>query len=256
MKPQVILITGASSGIGAALAIAYADASSLLVLLGRNKARLQEVKQECEKKGAKVITAIINVNDADAMKDFMEKMDHQHPIDLVIANAGISGGTGGLGEGIAQVNQILDINVRGVLNTIWPLIPRMQQRQSGQIALMASLAGFRGFPGAPAYCASKAYVKVYGEALRGDLAKFGIKINVICPGYVKSRMTEVNDFPMPFLMPAEKAAKIIVHALQKNRPRIAFPWPTYICAWILGFLPPALTDRLLGSLPQKTGDLP
>ena len=129
---------------------------------------------------------------------------------------GISGGTGGAGgdpsagpmqgESPAQARQIFDVNLGGVLNTLEPVLPAMLQRGRGQVAIISSLAAFRGWPGAPAYSASKGAVRFYGEALRGALHSSGVEINVVCPGFVVSRMTDVNQFPMPFLMSAEKAA--------------------------------------------------
>ncbi|MEX0759570.1 MAG: SDR family NAD(P)-dependent oxidoreductase, partial [Tistlia sp.] len=121
----------------------------------------------------------------------------------------------------------------------------------GQPGLVSSVAGYRGFPGAPAYCASKAFVKVWGEALRGQLQRDGIGVSTICPGYVATPMTAVNRFPMPFLMSPEKAARIIRRGLARDRARIAFPWPTAFGAWLAGTLPPAWTDPLLSRLPAK-----
>jgi len=121
----------------------------------------------------------------------------------------------------------------------------MKQRGRGQIAIVSSLAGFRGMPSAPAYSASKAAVKVYGEALRGELHEDGIGVTVVCPGFVKSRITDRNEFHMPFLMEADDAARIILRGLERNRARICFPWPMHAAAWLLGALPPAWTDSLL-----------
>jgi len=116
---------------------------------------------------------------------------------------------------------------------------------------MSSLAGFRGFPGAPAYGASKAAVRVWGESLRGHLAGDGIGVTVICPGYVKTPMTDVNDFPMPLLMDTDRAARIIRRGLARNKARIAFPWRLYALVRLIAALPPALTDPLLRWLPAK-----
>lgn len=246
-----ILITGASSGLGEALARAAAGPGRFLWLTGRNDIRLNAVAQECRDRGAEVQTAVLDVSDQGAMASFIAQADELQPLDLVIANAGISGGTGGGGESDDQAREIFDINMTGVLNTIHPAIERMRPRRHGQIAVMSSLAALRGFPGAPAYSASKAAVKVYAEALRGALAGEGIGVTAICPGFVKSRMTAVNDFPMPFLMEADRAAEIILRGLRKNKTVIGFPWPMYWMVSFLSILPPALTVRLLSRLPAK-----
>lgn len=246
-----ILITGASSGIGAALAEAYAAPGVRLALCGRNEARLTMVAGLCRSAGASVTTATLDVRDAAAMASWIEALEQEAPLDLVIANAGISGGTGSGGEDRSQTEEIFAVNLDGVVNVVQPAVEAMRRRGRGQIAIMSSLAAFRGFPGAPAYCASKAAVRVWGEALRNDLARDGVGVSVICPGFVRSRMTAVNDFPMPFLMDAEKAAPIIRRGLARNRARIAFPWQMYAQVWLLAALPTALSDFLLRRMPAK-----
>ncbi len=252
-QPKSILITGGSSGIGEALALHYAKAGVFLALSGRDGARLEHVALACRARGADVETVVLSVTDEPGMDGWITRIDEMRPLDLVIANAGISGGTGGVlnGEPIAQARAIFDVNLIGVLNTIGPVLPRMIARKAGQIALIASLAAYRGFPGAPAYSASKGAVRFYGEALRGALRATGVKINVVCPGFVKSRMTDVNDFPMPFLMSAEKAADIIAKGLAADRGRIAFPLPTQVGAWLLSVLSDTVAQRLLSRLPAK-----
>lgn len=252
-NPKSILITGASSGIGEALALHYAQPGIFLALSGRNEERLRDVAQRCQTKGAIVNPVSIDVSDRAAMQAWMTAVDENHALDLVIANAGISGGTGGVmnGEPIHQARRILAINITGVLNTIEPVLPRMMSRRRGQIALVSSMAGFRGFPSAPAYSASKGMVRFYGEALRGSLREAGVEVNVIMPGFVKSRMTDANDFHMPFLMEADKAATIISRGLARNHGRIAFPLPTYVGAWFISILPDIIAQKILGKLPAK-----
>lgn len=249
--PRIVLITGASSGIGAALAVDYAAPGRTLLLTGRSRDRLDAVAAQVGDRGAAVEIAVLDVVERQALADWLTVMDGRHGIDLAIANAGISGGTSGAGESEAQARRILAVNVDGVLNTVHPLIGPMCRRGRGQLALMSSLASFRGYAGAPAYCASKAAVRVYGEGLRTVLREHGVAVNVICPGFVRSAMTAGNAFPMPFLMTAERAARLIRRRLARNRARIAFPWPTYAAAWLGGVLPPGLTDPVIARLPRK-----
>ncbi len=253
MIKKSILITGGSSGIGEALAVAYAGSSVFLALCGRNEQRLEEVAQKCRAKGAQVETKVLSVTDDAGMEAWISSIDTRFPLHLVIANAGISGGTGGDAglEPMHQAREIFDVNIMGVVNTLSPVIPAMIERQSGQIVIISSLAGFRGFPGAPAYSASKGAVRFYGEALRGALSPKGIKVNVVCPGFVKSRMTDVNEFPMPLLMETEKAARLIIRGIEYNIGRIAFPWPTHAICWILSVLPDCLAQKILQKLPPK-----
>lgn len=253
IKFRHIIITGASSGIGEALAYVYALPGVRLSLSGRDKKRLDSVAEACREKGSAVDTALIDVSDQKAMEEWLVRTDDEIPVDLVIANAGISAGTGGsmTGEDQVQVRQLFDVNLTGVLNTILPLLPRMIERSRGHIALMSSLAAFRGWPGAPAYCSSKAAVKVYGEGLRGSLAKTGVNVSVICPGFVESRMTDANDFAMPLIMDANRAARIISKNIAKNRGRIAFPLIPHFFAWFFGMLPDGLAQKILAKTPAK-----
>lgn len=249
--PKSILITGGSSGIGEALALDYAAPGVFLALTGRNRERLEAVAGRCRARGAVVAARVVDTRDATVLAAWLADVDRDHPLDLAIANAGISAGTGSFGESDRQARDIFAVNVDGVVNTVLAAASLMRPRRRGQIALMSSLAGFRGFPGAPAYCASKAAVRVWGEALRGALAREGIAVSVICPGYVKSPMTERNDFPMPFLIGAGRAAGVIRRGLAANRARIVFPRRLFAAVWLLALLPPAWTDPLLGRLPTK-----
>jgi short-subunit dehydrogenase len=221
------------------------------VLTGRNGERLAQVAETCRTQGAEIALETLDVTAAAPLAAWIARQYDAQPLDLVIANAGISAGTGRHGESDEQARRIFQVNLDGVVNTVQPALARMRPRRRGQIALMSSLASFRGFPGAPAYCASKAAVRIWGEALRGELRREGIGVSVICPGFIESPMTAVNDFPMPCLMPAGKAAAIIRRGLARERARIAFPFPTYFAAWLLGVLPPRATDRLLARLPSK-----
>ncbi len=250
-NPKNILITGAGSGIGRALATTYSSLGVNLFLCGRNSERLQETKTFCEALGAKVFLEILDVTQEEKTKNWIEKIEENFALDLVIANAGISAGTAGGSESFAQIKKIFSTNLDGVLNVIHPAIEKMKFRKKGQIALISSLAGLRGLPSSPAYSGSKAAVRVYGEGLRGNLAPFGIEVNVICPGYIKTPMTDVNDFPMPFLMKVDKCAEIVKRDLAKNKSRISFPFPLYFVVWLSALLSTKITDPIFAKLPGK-----
>ncbi len=250
-EPNTIFITGASSGIGAALAESYAGSGKTLFLVGRNKTRLDYIAIKCKKLGADVHKIILEVKDPVACKLAIEQANEESQLDLVIANAGISGGTGPSSETDAQVREIMDININGVLNTVLPSIDIMKANAGGQIAIMSSLASFKGLPSAPAYCASKAAVRTWGEGLRGDLKKYNIKVTVITPGFVKSGITAVNKFPMPFLMEGYKAASIIKKGLKQNKARVSFPKPMYMAVLFFSSLPLFLSEFVSDRLPKK-----
>jgi NADP-dependent 3-hydroxy acid dehydrogenase YdfG len=253
-QPRSILITGASSGIGAALALGYAQSGVSLFLGGRHAKRLTQIAQACKARGATVEERMVEVTDCSKMAAWIAEADAAVPLDLVIANAGLSAGIsdGEHSEPEEQVRRLFAVNVDGALNTVLPALPLMQRRGHGQIALMSSMAGFRGLAGASAYCATKAAVRVLGEGMRGTVAASGIEVSVICPGYVRTPMTEANRFTMPFLMDADRAARIIQSGLARNRSRIAFPLRMYGALWLLQILPVALTDAIVARLPRKT----
>jgi len=250
-NPKNILITGASSGIGAALALEYAKNGVTLLLMGRDKNRLREIADKCRKKNANAEISAVDVTNKNAMHDAILELDDKYPIDLIIANAGISGVSGGVEDPIEEIYNGFNVNVYGVLNTILPAAEKMKKRESGQIAIMSSLASFRGMPSAPQYCATKAAVRSFGEGFRGDMKPYNIGVTVICPGYIRTPMTDVNNFPMPMLMETEEAAKLMIKKLTKNPPRIAFPFPLYFTIWLLGSLSPRLTDWIFNRLPKK-----
>lgn len=251
-KQKTILLTGASSGIGKALAVLYAAPDVTLLLTGRNADRLNEVATLCRQKGATVEAAAINVTDRAALEEKILGWDRQSPIDTVIANAGVSGGTSmDAKQTEAQLREIIDTNINGTFNTVNPLIPLMQARKQGQVVLMSSMAGFRGMPNSPAYSTSKVAVRAYGDALRPLLKKDGITVSTIFPGFVRTPLTDVNTFPMPFMMEANKAAGIIKRGIDGKKAFIAFPWRMHFFCWLLGVMPRLLGDWFLMRAPKK-----
>jgi short-subunit dehydrogenase len=239
---KTIVITGASSGIGEALALEYAQTGRLIAITGRNMERLEAVAAVCRAKGAEVLTARIDVRDRTAMSSWLLEIDRKSPVNLLIANAGVIAGTTAEGEiedGDAGF-ELLQTNILGAANTIQPLLPAMMARKSGQIAIMSSIAAFVPLPHAPSYSASKAALLNYGKSLRDALLPHGIKVSVVCAGYIDTRMSRAEAGPKPFLMNATTAAQKIASALQRDKDVIMFPWLFGFLTWFSGILPSGL----------------
>lgn len=244
-KPETIVITGATGGIGMALARAYAGPETVLGLTGRDPDRLGAVAAACRAAGSRVVAGRLDIRDRAVLHSWLAAFDRDHPVDLVIANAGVTAGLGAgrSRESDADAERLADINYKGVVHTVSGVVEQMRARRAGQIALISSLAGLRALPDMPSYSASKAAVIAYGDSLRGWLAPSGISVSVVCPGFVTSPMSARHKGAKPFEMSAERAAAIIRRDLQRRRPMIAFPWPL-----VLGI-------RLNRMLPVRLGDV-
>jgi short-subunit dehydrogenase len=253
--PRSILITGASSGIGAALARVYAMPGTRLALCGRDAARLAAVATCCGERGAAVTEACLDVAEATTVATWVDDVDRDAPLDLVIANAGVQGGLwrDGAGETLDELHRVMDVNFGGVANTIHAVLPAMRRRRRGQVALIASLAALRGIPFSPGYCASKAAIRIYGEALRVWLAPEGIGISIVLPGFVETRLSRTVTGPKPLIMRPARAAEIIRRGLAKGRRQIAFPYPLYLGVQLLRALPPGLVDPILRRVAVDIG---
>jgi short-subunit dehydrogenase len=253
---RTILITGASSGIGKALARRYAREGCRLGLLGRNKERLAEIVRECRALGAEVADAAIDVRDRAALLAWIEEFDRIAPVDLVIANAGIMEGTrpGGDIEPPDAAYRLIETNVLGVLNTVQPLLPKMMARGRGQIAIISSIAGFTPLADAPSYSASKSAVINYGLSLRDLLAPRGVRVSVICPGYVDTPMMQRESGPKPFKMTSEKAAALICRGLDRNRALIVFPLLFGLMTRIGGLVPDRVRRWAIGPFRFTVSD--
>lgn len=238
---RVIVITGASNGLGASLATAYAGPQTVLGLVARNRERLEATAASCRAVGALVKTAALDVADGPAIAGWLTEFDRAHPVELVVANAGTSAGPAPdePGEPADKTLRQLATNLIGGVNTIAPLVPAMCARRRGRIAVIASIAGYRGLAYCPGYSASKAGFRAYGEALRAQLASYGVGVTVVCPGFFASALTDRWAGPTPFLWSGDKAARRIKRAIDTGRRRIAFPWPL-IVALRFGDLAPAI----------------
>lgn len=246
-KYSSILITGASSGIGHALARAFAGPRVHLALNGRSEQRLAAIAQECRAAGAVVRIGRTDVRLRERLANWIEAVDAEHPLDLVIAGAGISTGTGmGRRREIPEaVRGIVGINLLGVLNTVEPAMARMSRRGRGRIAIIGSMAAIRGLPYSPSYCATKAAVHCYAEAIRANLRQEGVGVTLIIPGFVSTAMN--RDLRGPHLLEtsAENAAAIIRRGLERAHPVIAFPRLLYFATHLTRLLPARLVDAAM-----------
>ena len=254
-QPQRVIITGASSGIGAALAHRYAASGATLGLMARRASALRDIAAplpvRCE-------TYPLDVRDAAALGEAARHFIATHGCpDIVIANAGVSVGTlTEHAEDAGVLEEVLDTNVIGMVNTFRPFIAPMRERGSGSLVGIASVAGYRGLPGAAAYSASKAAVISCLESLRVELHATGVNVITLCPGYIATPLTEKNPYPMPFLMSAEQAAAKIVSLIARGRRYAVIPWQMAVVARALRLMPNWLYDRLLAGVarkPRRTG---
>ena len=249
--PQAVFITGASSGIGEALAVHYAAEGATLGLAARRPAALDDLNRRL---GGRHACYALDVSDAaalhDAATDFIARFGAP---DIVIANAGVSAGTLTEYEAdLAAFRRILDTNVYGMAATFSPFIPAMRAAQGERrLVGIASVAGIRGLPGAEAYSASKAAAITYLESLRLEMRPYGIRVVTIAPGYIETPMTAVNPYRMPFLLPAAEAARRFARAIRRGSSYAVIPWQMGVVAKLLRMLPNALYDRLFAGAPRK-----
>ena len=249
-----VFITGASSGIGMALAREFSDEDVVLGLISR---RIEQLDNLANDLATDVYVYAADVGDSLAMKSAAEAFIQSVGVpDLVIANAGVSSGTL-TSDAKDQVvfEQIMRTNVLGMVHTYQPFVEAMKIRGSGTLVGISSIAGFRGIPGSGAYSASKAAVTAYLESLRVELSSSGVNVLTVCPGYIKTPMTDVNPFYMPFLMDADRAARSIRKAIIKKKRFHVLPWQMSLVGFFLRLMPRYLYDSLMRRAPRKPKSL-
>jgi len=253
--PGGVFITGASSGIGAALAAHYAGAGATLGLVGR---RTDALAALAGRLGATAATYAADVADPAAMREAAADFIARHGVpEIVIANAGVSAGTlGGEPEDLPVLERILRTNVVGLAATLSPFVAPMRNRGGGILVGIASVAGFRGIPGSGAYSASKAAVITWLESLRIELRGSGVAVVTVCPGFIDTPMTRVNRYRMPFLIGADEAARRIARAIEARRAFAVVPWQMALVGRVMRLLPSALFDRFAARRGRKPRGLP
>lgn len=242
--PRCVLISGASRGLGAALAERFAAPGVMLRLVARGAEGLAATAARCAAKGAEVESAAIDVRDGAALATQVTVWEAARPIDCVVANAGISRGIApdGRWEGLEGATAQAAVNLLGAMHLVEPLLPAMRERRAGRIALIASVAAYRGLPDTPGYAASKAGLRIYGEGLRAALAPRGVRVTVVMPGFFDSAMGDRWVGRRPLAMSLDRAADITHRAILRGDRRCAFPLPLAALLRVLDALPAGVSD--------------
>lgn len=248
-----VLITGASSGIGYELAKQFSAENCNLALLARRKNIIDDLAANLESPDKKVITFKCDVrNKKEVGETFNQVKNIFKNIDVAILNSGVSYRIDIDNFDLTKIEETINTNLFGLIYCIDNLLPDLKKNNNGMIVGISSLAGVRGFPRSAAYCASKSAVTKFLESLRIELRKYKIKVITVKPGFIKTAMTEKNEFKMPFLMNLRGAAKTIIDGIKKEKKIIEFPLPTVLGAKFLGILPASVFDFLLSkNLPKK-----
>ncbi|MBV5334401.1 MAG: SDR family NAD(P)-dependent oxidoreductase, partial [Sulfuricurvum sp.] len=247
-----IVITGASSGLGEALALHYASNVHQLVLIARREDRLNDVAQRCRDKGAEVETIVADVNDFARMREIGSELAKDQ-IDRIILNAGVSVGHGGGVTPFEDFERVFKTNFLSVHALLEPIIPKLIEEKAGEVVFISSLASLFTMPTSIAYSSSKRSLNAYAEGLHYQLKPHGISVMTIMPGFIDSEMTQKNRFKMPFLMSTEEGIVRITHAIKRKKIRYAFPFRFYLMIRIVSSLPQSLRDKIVNFTNFKKG---
>ncbi len=252
MRPRTVFLSGASSGIGHALALEYARRGAHVALAARRKEPLEELARAIEGAGGKAFVVPVDVSDPAAVKEAVIAAERAlGSLDMVVANAGIGHSGHAARLTMDSVNEIIDVNIRGAFATILAAVPIMLLQGHGHLVGVSSLAGRRGLPTSGAYSASKAALSVFLETLRIDLAPSKIRVTDVQPGFVATPMTEKNKHPMPFKWTRDKAARVIATRLERAPAMIAFPWQLTLATSFARLLPSWIYDRVVGGAADR-----
>ena len=249
-----ILITGASSGIGAALARAYAAPGIRLVLCGRDAARLEAVALACRASGAVAETALFDLTDISVMTETMERADAAAAIDLVFLNAGLGGSVppADVAQEPGAAYRMAMVNFTAPVVAANLFADRMARRGAGRIVLIGSVAQAFPLPMAPAYSGTKAGLAMFARALRLRLEGTGVGVTLVVPGFVDTPMSQALTDPRPFLLAPDRAAAIIQRGISAGRRQIILPWPFSVITALAGWLPQAVVDTVLRRLWRRS----
>jgi short-subunit dehydrogenase len=248
---QVVVITGASSGIGWSLARVLAAGGARVGLVARRVELLDALAAEVRQAGGTAEAAAADVGDRRQVHDAIGALTAKlGPADLLVANAGLSRPTLVEPPNVPDVEEMVRVNLLGVIYAVEAVLPEMLRRDRGHLAAVSSLAAYRGLPGHSVYCATKAAVNSYLEGLRVQLRYRGIAVTTVCPGFIRTPMTDVNEFYMPFLMEPDAAAHRIARALRRRQKVYNFPWQMGLLAKLAGWVPDWLLAR---AVPHKQG---
>lgn len=249
---QVAVVTGASSGIGWELAKELARGGARVGLVSRRRDKLEALAGEIRQAGGQAVVAAADVGEREqTFKAFQEIVGQLGPVDLMVANAGLGLPTLLDPLNLSDVENMIRINLLGVVYSVAAVLPDMLKRGRGHLAAVSSLASYKGLPGESGYCASKVAVNTYMEGLRIQLRSRGIAVTTICPGFVRTPMTDVNDFHMPWLLEADESARRIVRALKARRKVYNFPWQTTLLMRATRWVPDWLIARVMSDYNKK-----
>ena len=244
-KEKVVLITGASSGIGRALALEWGRRGARLALTARRGEELLRLGEEIERAGGESLALPADVRVPEAMREVVERVRARWGrVDVLVANAGMSSTTAGTKLNAGEVGDVITINVLGVVNSVTAVLPSMLERGAGHLVAISSLASYRGLPKSGAYSASKAAVSTLFESLRVDLRKSNVAVTTIHPGFIRTPMTAGRKKKLPFLLEPEDAACRIIRAVERRARTYAFPWQLASLVRVIRHIPGAVYDRL------------